>query len=191
MIVYHVHQRFSLGSKFSLIYLCLIADAAIGACTFLANKASIISHEKNFMLSSVKNVAFLTAAEGLRYDALVTRDEVELVMDTQHFEAECNSPTYSLAGLLSEMGLEMTDIPSTSESGICWPAYINSSVARPKTLIPIATLERLHAATPPQNTTTFCQMCDSIDSTGVYLYSTFTESEIKEASTKKRNLAFE
>ena len=51
-----------------------------------------------------------------------------------------------------------------------WP-LVNSSVARYKTLIPIATLDQLHAACDPRDPLEFRDLCDSIDSTGVYLYS--------------------
>jgi len=167
--------------------------AAIGACSFLANKKSIISHDKSFgssfKLSSVKRVPFLTAADGSRYDAKVTRHRVELAMAAQHSETECNSQSYSLEDFLSEIGLETMDVKSDVK--INWPTYLNSSVARSKTLIPIVSSERVNAAIPPENPTKFREMCDSIDSTGIYLYSTFSKNEIEGAKANKKDLAFE
>lgn len=167
--------------------------AAVGACSFLANKKSIISHEKNLrsypMLSSVATVPFLSAADGMRYDAKVTGNEVELKMDIRHEETEC---ACSLEDILSEIGLGRDDIPPKSEKdGLSWPTFMNSSVARPKTLIPVRTIERLHSALPPQNASKFKDMCDSIDSTGVYLYSSFTKSEVESAVASGKNIAFE
>ena len=71
-----------------------------------------------------------------------------------------------LEDFLFEVGLDVSDVTTEVESGFRWPTFINTSIARPKTIIPIASLERLHAATPPQNPEKFREMCNSIDSTG-------------------------
>ena len=142
-------------------------------------------------LSEEKTVPFLAADDGLKYNAKVIGNEVELVMNVQHVETECNPQSCPLESLLAEIGLTLNDVPSNIEESIHWPTYINSSVARPKTLIPIATTERLHAATPPQNPDTFRKMCDSIHSTGIYLYSTFTKKEMGDAASEGRNVTFE
>merc|ERR1712087_405320 len=144
----------------------------------------------NFKLSSVMTSPFLAAADGARYDAKVTGSEVELIMDAQHSETKCNSQSCSLEEILSEIGLNIRDVPS-KDGDIGWPKFLNSSVARPKTLIPIASMERLHAATAPRDPVRFRQMCDSIDSTGIYLYSTFTKDEMEEAKWNGRDLALE
>jgi hypothetical protein len=151
------------------VYL-VCTDAAIGACSLLSNKNMIVSAEDNLqsslLSSSMTTVSFLTAEERLRYDATVTGNEVQLFTDTRHNESECNSKSFSLEDFLSEMGLEINDVNSEIDSDISWPTFINTSIARPKTIIPIASLERLHAATPPKNSEKFRKMCDSIDSTG-------------------------
>lgn len=149
-------------------------------------------HCNTLLSSNSVSLPFVTAHDGSKYDAKVTGNEVELIMDTQHYETECNSQSCSLEDLLSEIGLNLSDVP-TSESDvcICWPTFINSSVARMKTLIPIVSNERLHAATAPQNANKFREMCDAIDSTGVYLYSIFTKREIKEAAANDKDLVFE
>jgi hypothetical protein len=115
-------------------------------------------------------VSFTTAEEGLKYDATVTGNEVQLITDALHHESECNSQSFSLEEFLFELGLDVSDVTKQVDSGFRWPTFINTSIARPKTIIPIASLERLHAATPPNNPVQFREMCDSIDSTGrVYI----------------------
>ena len=47
---------------------------------------------------------------------------------------------------------------------------IQASVARPKTMVPISTLEKLHQISPPFNADAVRMACDDIESTGLYLY---------------------
>ena len=71
------------------------------------------------MLSSVTTVPFPTAVDGSRYDVKVTGTEVSLIMETQeHSEAKYNSQSYSLKILLSKIGLDTRDTPSTREDDI-------------------------------------------------------------------------
>jgi PhzF family phenazine biosynthesis protein len=51
-----------------------------------------------------------------------------------------------------------------------WPSLSTCSVARPKTLLEISSLDALQSAQPPSDTTAWRQACDSLNSTGVYLY---------------------
>lgn len=149
-------------------------------------------HCNTLLSSNNVSLPFVTAHDGSKYDAKVTGNEVELIMNTQHSETECNSQSCSLEDMLSEIGLDRSDVPTNDESfDVSWPTFINSSVARMKTLIPIVSNERLHAATAPQNANKFREMCDAIDSTGVYLYSIFTKREIKEAAANDKDLVFE
>ena len=156
--------------------------AAIGACSFLANKQSISSTSEegssnnNVLLQqSTRSISFETAVEGLQYDANISKGEVELIMNTKHYEQECSSSKHcSLEDLLSEIGLSNNDISSNSDT---LPLFINSSVARYKTLIPIASIETLHAATNPKDPDKFRDLCESLDSTGIYLYSICTNDE--------------
>ena len=186
--------------------------AAIGACSFLANKQDLISAAENnnkssILLQSDRNttkpnsnntsilqsdrnttIPFTTAQDGLRYDAKVSGNEIELVMDTQHYETDCtNSQANSLDDLLREIGLNISDVPpkSKDENDTCWPTFINSDVARAKTLIPIETTELLHSALPPKDPNKWRELCDGIESTGIYLYSTFT------AEVNDKNIVFE
>ncbi len=122
--------------------------------------------QANLRSSSMTTVSFTTAEEGLRYDATVIGNEVQLITDTLHHESECNPQSFSLEDFLLEIGLKISDVSTEVDCGIRWPTFINTSIARPKTIIPIASLERLQAATAPQNPEKFRDMCDSIDSTG-------------------------
>jgi predicted PhzF superfamily epimerase YddE/YHI9 len=163
------------------------AHAAIGACSFLANKAYIINsgtenerstqqqqQEQSYNGDREENdlvITFIAAQEEhKKYHANVRGSEAELVMDCEHYESKCNPPKNSnsstLSDFLKEIGLHENDIDSDAIS----TTFINSSVARPKTLIPLKSAHRVHAASPPQNATKFQEMCESIGSTGLYLY---------------------
>ena len=151
--------------------------AAIGACSFLANEHSIIEESNNNVLlqQSTGSISFETAIEGLQYNAHISKNQVELIMNTIHYEQECsNSQHCSLEDLLSEIGLSNNDVSSDSDT---LPVFINSSVARYKTLIPIESIETLHAATNPKDPDKFRNICESIDSTGIYLYSICNNDE--------------
>ena len=96
--------------------------------------------------------------------------EVTMDMDVTHEEETCN-PDSLLGEFLSELGLGLEDVPARGGGGSDWPTFVNSSVARHKTLIPIRSAGRLHAASAPADPEKFREMCDSIGSTGVYIYS--------------------
>ena len=170
--------------------------AAIGACSFLVNQHSIISstseeESNNNVLSqrSIESISFETAVEGLQYDAKVSKGEVELIMNTKHYEQECSkSQNCCLEDLLSEIGLSNSDVSSDSDT---LPVFINSSVARYKTLIPIASIETLHAATNPKDPDKFRNLCESLDSTGIYLYSICTHKEETKETVEEKSVTLE
>ena len=113
-----------------------------------------------------QTITFFAAQERQkRYNAIVRGSEAELLMECEHYESECNNTGSSLSDFLQEIGLNEDDIDNDTAS-----TFLNSSVARSKTLIPVKSAERLHAATAPKDATKFQQMCESIDSTGLYLY---------------------
>jgi PhzF family phenazine biosynthesis protein len=109
-----------------------------------------------------------------KYNAIVRGNEAELFMDCELYEAECNPTGSSLSDFLEEIGLNEDDIDNDAVS-----TFLNSSVARPKTLIPVKSADRLHSATPPENATKFQQMCESIESTGLYLYDSSSTTNIE------------
>lgn len=155
--------------------------AAIGASAFITQKDilmnSINSLSTNVDLTS-SMVSFMTR-DNLKYVSKVCGDSVELIMRTCHEEYDCcqlpNAPP--LIQILNELGLDMSDLHSDDyDDSFHWPTYVNSSVARPKTLIHITSIERLHAASAPKDPVRFRDLCDAIHSTGIYLYSKATTS---------------
>ena len=154
--------------------------AAIGASAFMANRHSLLMANNSLSAevdASEVALSFATANNSL-YDSFVCGNRVKLIMDVLHEESDCNTAAIipTLDELLHEMGLKSSNL--LVESNL--PFYINSSVARPKTLIPIKSVEELNAATPPNDPDKFCKLCDSINSTGIYLYS---KRDIKEHET--------
>lgn len=120
-------------------------------------------------------VTFIAAQEGhKKYSAFVRGKEAELFMDCEHYESECDGNGSSLSHFLKEIGLNDEDIDHDAKT-----TFLNSSVARPKTLIPVKSADRLHAATAPTNATKFQEMCESIDSTGLYLYDSSSTMNIE------------
>ena len=145
--------------------------AAIGASAFVANRHMLLKANNSLsaeISASELLLPFATADNSL-YDSIVCGNKVKLTMNILHEETDCNAMTMgaTLDELLCEMGLTSSKILVGSNL----PLYINSSVARPKTLIPIKSIEQLNAATPPDDPDKFCKLCDSINSTGIYLYS--------------------
>eukprot|EP00984_Skeletonema_dohrnii_P032862 scaffold27784_cov155-Skeletonema_dohrnii-CCMP3373.AAC.2 len=121
-------------------------------------------------------VTFVAAQERhKKYNALVRGREAELFMECEHYESECEKNGRTLSHFLEEIGLNEDDIDDND----AMPTFLNSSVARPKTLIPVKSVDRLHAATAPTNATKFQQMCESIDSTGLYLYDSSSTMNIE------------
>eukprot|EP00521_Asterionellopsis_glacialis_P011638 CAMPEP_0195309230 /NCGR_PEP_ID=MMETSP0707-20130614/38635_1 /TAXON_ID=33640 /ORGANISM="Asterionellopsis glacialis, Strain CCMP134" /LENGTH=317 /DNA_ID=CAMNT_0040373527 /DNA_START=12 /DNA_END=965 /DNA_ORIENTATION=+ len=51
-----------------------------------------------------------------------------------------------------------------------WPSFCNSSVARPKTLVYLNSVDELHKAQAPTDADQFRKGCDALQSTGIYLY---------------------
>jgi len=155
--------------------------AAIGASAFITQKEipmnSINSFSTNVDLTS-SMVSFMTR-DNSKYVSKVCGDSVELIMHACHEEYDCcqlpNAP--SLIQILNEFGLGLSDLHSNDyDDSFHWPNYVNSSVARPKTLIHIKSIERLHTASAPKDPIRFRELCDAIHSTGIYLYSKDTTS---------------
>ncbi|KAL3797502.1 hypothetical protein HJC23_009866 [Cyclotella cryptica] len=165
--------------------------AAIGASAFVARKETLM-HAFNSLSTKVdltsSTVSFATP-DNSKYVSKVCGDSVELIMRACHEENDCrqlpNAPP--LIQLLNEFGLDLGDLNSNDcDDPFRWPTYVNSSVARKKTLIPIVSLERLHAASAPKDPSRFRRLCDSIDSTGIYLY-----SEDRTSTDDGSNVSFE
>ena len=111
-------------------------------------------------------------------DKVVERllDQIGLTMDCidvdAHVDVNADSDIDSDSGIDSGIDIKDDTGRDTGRDSERWRwPLLNSSVARYKTLIPISTLEQLHAACDPRDPLVFRDLCDSIDSTGVYLYS--------------------
>eukprot|EP00568_Trieres_chinensis_P009341 CAMPEP_0183294562 /NCGR_PEP_ID=MMETSP0160_2-20130417/2856_1 /TAXON_ID=2839 ORGANISM="Odontella Sinensis, Strain Grunow 1884" /NCGR_SAMPLE_ID=MMETSP0160_2 /ASSEMBLY_ACC=CAM_ASM_000250 /LENGTH=338 /DNA_ID=CAMNT_0025455911 /DNA_START=93 /DNA_END=1109 /DNA_ORIENTATION=- len=134
------------------------AHAAIGA-------AAVVAAETEPTSTQTK-VDFHTG-EGDRQSVSVSNAEGELLMEAQ-LEESIAGDFLALGKIRESLGLRMEDISLGGEEGL--PSYINSSVARPKTLLPMSDLNRLHAARNPPDAEKFKALCDKIGSTGIYLY---------------------
>ena len=146
------------------------AHAAMGASAVIVNndneqeKYKHTHHHFNFITED-PSIIVHTA----KVDTQPLR--VELEMDCTHFEEQLLNTTTQidcLKQLVSQIGLEFHQ--DVVHHSLYLPTCRNSTVARYKTLIPIVSLEKLHAAKNPNNSDKFRDLCDSINSTGLYLY---------------------
>lgn len=155
------------------------AHAAIGACVGVSSESQT-SGSPLLREKCTTSVVFERAESGVRCEATVTRtpgdddDEhvAEILLDAPLEETVLRSfeeESVVCEELLDQLGLEKEDLLTTSGS-LSMPLFLNSSVARTKTLIPVSCPEGLHAATNPQNPLKFKELCGSIRSTGAYLY---------------------
>lgn len=101
-------------------------------------------------------------------------NEVTLQMDGKLHEKEV--PLETTLKLLEQVGLSYDDVlvegkdDATSTKTPKYPTFINSSVARNKTLVALKSISTLHSAKNPPDPILFRDLCDEIDSTGLYLY---------------------
>ena len=149
------------------------AHAAIGA-------AAVISSERRQSQDSNSPAAAAAAEARQCVEFTTTTDDttqiatispqsgsVELCMMASHTEDDI--PDFlSLGSIRDALGLRMEDV---SLGGTGLPSYINTSIARNKTLFPMLDVNRLHYATNPRDAEEFRTLCDKIKSTGIYLYS--------------------
>eukprot|EP00978_Attheya_sp_CCMP212_P019403 scaffold54381_cov58-Attheya_sp.AAC.1 len=137
------------------------AHAAIGACAILAEQDALNKGSD----SIIRTLSFQTSDGSLR-TATVSGNEAELVLDTV-LEEKAIDDKITMDKIMFEVGLSNNEHVTDEK----YPWHINSSIARPKTLVPISSIEKLHSATKPKDAGLFRTLCDSIDSTGIYLYS--------------------
>ena len=89
-------------------------------------------------------------------------NEVELKMDGKCEELDIDKST--CFDLLEQVGVSEEQIDTNKP-------FLNSSVARHKTLVPLKNLDYLHSASNPSDPLRFRELCDLLQSTGLYLYS--------------------
>ena len=109
------------------------------------------------------------------HTAILHPDDIVSLEMNCHFQQGRLSHPPTLVRVLRE-ALKLSTHDLIQPPHMWWsslPANINASVARPKTLVYVNTLEALHAAVPPPVTNNhFQKACDALDaSTGIYLYS--------------------
>ncbi len=101
-------------------------------------------------------------------------NEVMLEMDAKLHEKEVSLET--TIQLLEQVGLSFDDVlvfegkDDATTKTPKYPTFINSSVARNKTLVALKSINTLHSARNPIDPILFRDLCDEIDSTGLYLY---------------------
>mmetsp|Transcript_33259 Transcript_33259/g.49559 ORF Transcript_33259/g.49559 Transcript_33259/m.49559 type:complete len:332 (-) Transcript_33259:117-1112(-) len=137
------------------------AHAAIGAAAVVAAEDAGPSSTLSF-----------ATADGNQQDIVIRNGEAELLMEAK-LDEDIPDDFLALGDIRSALGLRMEDVSLGGEVG--YPSYMNSSVARPKTLFPIVDMNRLHAARNPPDAGKFRDLCDKIKSTGIYLYSACDE----------------
>jgi PhzF family phenazine biosynthesis protein len=120
------------------------AHAAIGAIKVASSGSIQVTYETNYSSSQ---------------KALIDGDEVGLKMSSAFLTKSLEKD--SLSSLLEQTNIDKQGILTES---------LNASIARPKTLIELASVDALNTAIPPSNPDTFRQACDAIGSTGLYPY---------------------
>ena len=142
-------------------------------CAHATCGAASVINMKNLNDTKISyKIDFVPAMSGIEGDCIkqtaIIRNEnvVEISMSNDFKEGPVN--THLIGSLLEDIGLDaVKDV--ASRDVISWP-FLNSSVARFKTLIPMKSLDRLHAASNPRDPVKFQELCDESFSTGVYLY---------------------
>jgi predicted PhzF superfamily epimerase YddE/YHI9 len=83
-----------------------------------------------------------------------------------------------LRDALSIQGPELVQPPSimSSRRSIRYPTFCNASIARPKTLVYLSSVETLNKTQAPPVSDSFRLACDAIQSTGLYLYAPCTSN---------------
>lgn len=162
------------------------AHAAMAACSVI-NNIEQSNHGSSSKVKGKTKFAFLTGIIGdeaeqnehnfelIENSAKVCRDEknllneVTLRMSSLLQEEDVHQDR--VLKLLEQVGLSIKDVlVDDIGKNQKFPCFINSSVARNKTLIPLKSISTLHSAQNPKDEYLFRDLCDDIDSTGLYLY---------------------
>ena len=168
------------------VYFC--AHAAMGASAVMVNNQN--EQENHHKTTTTNHFNFITEHPSITVHTTKVDTQplrVKLEMDCTNFnEQVLNTTTQidTLKQLVSQIGLDFhQDVVHQSQY---LPSCRNSTVARYKTLIPIVSLEKLHTAKNPKNSDLFRNLCDSIDSTGLYLYCPIINSSCSSKSYECR-----
>jgi len=157
---FHVPEiYFYLPSGQSITY---CAHAAMGACAYIARfkciDQGIIQYRcGNDMVNNSIQSAFV--------------DSNIVTLYSENNLQEKNVDAVVVEGLLNLVGLNKFTLGDHTT----FPTMINSSVSRSKTLVMVPSVQVLHSATNPTDAHLFRDLCDSIQSTGLYLYTRANE----------------
>lgn len=151
------------------------AHAAMGAALQLAPSSSERKTQQSVSIPfSTQAHADDAADASTRYQAIAhEHDIVSLDMtDVVYTETALDHPPVLQRILRDCFGLESSDLTvNNNDPSAAVTTFRNCSVARPKTLVYVNSLQALHAAKPPTAAAAFATSCDAIASTGLYLYS--------------------
>ena len=121
------------------------------------------------LASEKRAVDFFDGGEQ-QYEAQLDPEDgiVSLHMAAQWTEDRLShSPTLQRL-LRDSLGLQPSDLTVKTPAS---PTFCNASIARPKTLVQVKSVDALHKATAPGQPDHFRVACDAVDdSTGIYLY---------------------
>jgi len=142
------------------------AHAAMGGSVVLSTKKEERMEFQAVPLSNVDN-----AENSVRlYHSTVHHDKiVSLDMEASWSQERVPHPPTLHRILRDHHGLHPNDLVPP-ETELHFPTFVNSSVARNKTLVYLNATEALHNAKTPINSEVYQRACDAIDSTGLYLY---------------------
>ena len=170
------------------------AHAAMGACYALTKHDPWSNNEQDRSQYHDENghdvIDFMTA-EGVQNTAVIKGKDVELGMkhDLEEMQISGDQMPKAIPLLLNQIGLDLEDTMMTEKPsnlnlkrshGL---PFVNSSVARYKTLVPVESVEKLHGASNPKDSTEFRDLCDSINSTGLYLYTNVVPDGVEGTSS--------
>jgi predicted PhzF superfamily epimerase YddE/YHI9 len=146
------------------------AHAALGGAFAGANRDQLIFQSK--MLSDVEQTVRIKEKTKEQENVGVAC----LSMSATYEESSVSHPPTLARLLRSHLGLGSEHLVARGKQ---YPSLINASVARPKTLVYVNSMEALHQAKQPkvaediQQRNSFATACRAIDnSTGIYLYTT-------------------
>lgn len=144
------------------------AHAALGAACVISQEADNASQAVEFTTTADESVQSVSISP--------ETGEAELTMRSKVVESDI--PDFITLGHVREaIGLRMEDI---SLGGTGLPSYINSSIARNKTLMPLLDERRLQVGPKNPDPVEWQRLCDTIDSTGVYLYCPVEKDPMKD-----------
>ena len=128
------------------------------------------------------------------YQAVLHKhDIVSLDMQADFTEQRIQHPPQLQRILRNAINAQAPDLVQPpamlSHEGLRFPTFVNSSIARPKTLVYVNSVDNLNALRAPPVSDAFRIACDALQSTGLYLYSPIVNDD--ETNADADELVFE